>query len=931
MASEGVSFLLEKVNGLLKHYIDLIGNAEDELLGLKSDLDTLKSFLADAAGKPNKGEVFRRAERKMREVIYQVEDTLDTCLTASAAKAKKNPIRRLALPSYSLAKEVKSLRESKVKEIIQIAYGELGKMLIGGGSGSTGEDSGTTVTENRTIRRDKVIGLKDEEDKIIGYLTDEKTELDVTSIIGMPGLGKTTLAWKIFDSDNIKHEFRIRIWVNISQKFNRRDFFLDILKKFTRSRKLSGLNDHELEQRVRKCLANDKFLIVLDDVWSVDHWDAIKNVFPMENGAGKVMITSREKDVGTRASVRGGHPLRFLTTDESWQLLQLEVFNGVGGCPEDLEIVGKRIAHDCDGLPLTVVVIGGILQSQYTSRRSTGLVRKEWIKVSENVSSYLKGEKVSSVVALSYERLPDGLKECFVYMGVFPEDHEISSWTLTRLWIAEGFVERHREGQTLEESADEKLNALVDRNLLMIGETNPTGQIKTCRVHDLIRTFCTTKALEQSLFQEVKKSSNGVFEPPVTAMEDYHRLCFHSDDLSGFFSKKLKGPRVRSFLRFSSEPVNLQKEHVSTISDAFGLLRVLDSVSIRFHQFPPKLDKLIHLRYITLYVRDLKVVPKSLSQLWNLQSFVLDTNSTSITMKANIWRLIHLRHLKTKAAIKLNKDWGDVAGENLQTLGTLSHHSCTDNVSRNTCKIKKLGIRGNLQTLFRTDFLAKLDHLEKLKLVNDTYIGSSSNSIDDDDDDDDGDDDDKLSNNIHLIPRSSCLPGKMKSLSLTKTFLSWSDVSTILSKIDTLEVLKLKENACAGKTWEATAGNKGFCSLHFLLIADVELVDWTASSDQFPSLTCLSIKNCKELRQIPLELAEKLENLEIDNLCRSATDSALKIKKLKEEEEQQKRKVGQHEQQVRRRAEFHLSIGLVCDEYGPVPVDEVTSQSGAGN
>ncbi|KAL8057322.1 hypothetical protein ABFX02_04G177600 [Erythranthe guttata] len=610
MASAGVSFLLEKVNGLLKHYIDLIGDAEDELLGLKSDLDTLKSFLVDAAGKPNKGELFRHTERKMREVIYQVEDTLDTCLTKAAAKAKKNPIRRLAPPSYSLAKEVKSLRESKVKEIIQIAYG----LGIGGGSGSTGEDSWTTMTENRTIRRDKVIGLKDEEDTIIGYLTDEKTELDVTSIIGMPGLGKTTLAWKIFDSDKIKHEFRIRIWVNISQKFNRRDFFLDILKK-SRSRKLSGLNDHDLEQEVRKRLANDKFLIVLDDVWSVDHWDAIKNVFPMENGAGKVMITSREKDVGTRASVRGGHPLRFLTTDESWQLLQLEVFNGVGGCPEDLEIVGKRIAHDCDGLPLTIVVIGGILQSQYASRRSTGVVTKEWIKVSENVSSYLKGEKVSSVVALSYERLPDGLKECFVYMGVFPEDHEISSWTLTRLWIAEGFVVRHREGQTLEESADEKLNALIDRNLLMIGETNPTGQIKTCRVHDLIRTFCTTKALEQSLFQEVKKSSNGVFEPPVTAMEDYHRLCFHSDDLSGFFSKKLKGPRVRSFLRFSSEPVNLQKEHVSTISDAFGLLRVLDSVSIRFHQFPPKLDKLIHLRYITLYVRDLKVVPESVSQL----------------------------------------------------------------------------------------------------------------------------------------------------------------------------------------------------------------------------------------------------------------------------------------------------------------------------
>ncbi|KAL7114931.1 hypothetical protein ACP275_04G151800 [Erythranthe tilingii] len=635
---------------------------------------------------------------------------------------------------------------------------------------------------------------------------------------------------------------------------------------------MSGMDIPGLEREVRTRLKNEKFLMVLDDVWYVHDLKIIKNFLPVTNAKGKVLITTRSEEVGTSAGRRKPYKLRVFTEEESWELLQLEVFEDLDECPEELEAVGKEIAKNCDGLPLTVVVIGGVLGA----KTRPGVTKfDEWTEVSKDVLRFLQKDKenlISEVVALSYDILPDELKECFVYMGVFPEDYDIPAWILICLWIAEGLIEQKKD-ESLEETAEEYLNDLVNRNLLMVSKTNPMGENKTFLVHDVIHAFCISKAEEQNLFEEIKPSDKGIFPTPTAAAKKYHRVCFNSKLDNFFDSQGTEYPRVRSFLSFYVKHEKLGQEYNTAIPDNFKLLRVLNSNTIICDVFPPTIDELTHLRYVTLFVDVLTAIPESISKLRNLQTFRVDTNSTTVQMDANLWAMLWLRHFKTKATLVMGKQKEGEGGKNLQTLSTLSADSCTETVAKKASNMKELRVRGNLTTLLdgKNNFLQKLICLEKLKLMH-VRLGIR-------------------------LPKTNCFPPNLKRLTLRNTWLEWSDMS-ILAHIEKLQVLKLKQNAFTGKKWTVSCK---FSTLQYLLIAGANLEDWEVSSaDHFPRLTCLSIKKCGNLQKIPMELAKKLQMLDIESLSESATASARAIQKEKEKE--------QGEQKTRWSSQFQISI-----------------------
>lgn len=115
-----------------------------------------------------------------------------------------------------------------------------------------------------------------------------------------------------------------------------------------------------------------------------------------------------------------------------------------------------------------------------------------------------------------------------------------------------------------------------------------------------------------------------MFHPDIPDIEQRRRLCIHSN-VTDFLHKKPKGPKVRSFLCFSKETIALPVEHTQLIPEAFSLLRVMDANPINFTKFPSRITKLIHLKYITLSVKDLKALPEPVSKLWNLQTIKINT------------------------------------------------------------------------------------------------------------------------------------------------------------------------------------------------------------------------------------------------------------------------------------------------------------------
>ncbi|KAL0356282.1 UNVERIFIED_CONTAM: hypothetical protein Sradi_4075100 [Sesamum radiatum] len=157
-----------------------------------------------------------------------------------------------------------------------------------------------------------------------------------------------------------------------------------------------------------------------------------------------------------------------------------------------------------------------------------------------------------------------------------------------------------------------------------------------------------------------------------------------------------------------------------------------------------------------------------------------------------------------------------------------------------------------------------MEHLEKLKLVNDVYPSPPSEG------------------QLTCLPSPFKFPRKLKFLTLSFTYLEWRYMS-VLGMLEYLEVLKLKENAFVGKVWEAV--DDGFRHLECLQIEQTDLVYWTAASHHFPRLRRLVLRNCEELAEVPFGLADitSLQVMDLYRTTKSAAYSAKKIQLAKQE------------------------------------------------
>ncbi|KAH6763008.1 hypothetical protein C2S52_020441 [Perilla frutescens var. hirtella] len=871
MADAAVEFLLENLKQLLLYNANLILDVKDQVEFLYNDLTLFKAFLKDSTEKRSKHETLKELVKQIRNVVYEAEDAIDTFVAHAAVhKARKQIGKALHIFDYSaklrgVAHEIQSIR-GRVKDIYENKKFGFEALHVGDGS-----DRATKEKKPPIVEEDNVVGFEDEAEKVVSLLTGGSDDLEVISIIGMPGLGKTTLAKMIYRDARIEYEFYKRAWVYISQDYSRKEVFLNILSNFMQlSDTMYKMNDENLAKELSKLLEKGKYLVVMDDVWTEEAWNDLKIAFPKNNKRSRILITSRIKKVARHANPNAEpHNLRFLTPDESWRLLQRKAL-GSENCPDELVRDGRHISNECRGLPLAIVVIGGVLLEKGTDW---------WEKVATSVDAYIamdEAKRMDSFIALSYNHLPYHLKACFIYFGVFPEDFEIPIWKLVRLWIAEGFIQQ-KEGMSLEDIAEEYLEDLVNRNLVMVGQFRSNGKLKTCRVHDMLHEFCKKEAAEENFFQEIKRFDQGTYASSNPALEKYRRLSIHSRVLN-YISSKPVGPRVRSFLCFSSEETMLPAEHISSIPGAFKLLRVLDARSIVFTRFPTELTQLVHLRYIVLTC-NFRILPAAISSLWNIQSLVVETSSRTLEIKADIWKMIQLRHVKTNASTALpgplsksrkSKDEVLMIG-NLQTLSTISPESCTEDVFARAPNLKVLGIRGQLAKLLENkggsmlfDGLGKLSHLENLKLLNDVFPRPPSEG------------------RLSSLPQRYKFPTKLKKLTLSDTLLDWKEMST-LGMLENLEILKLKDNAFKGNWWQPDDG--GFRSLRVLHMGRTDLVTWHASAHHFPRLKHLFLKHCTNLESLPLGFAEISSLQLVDLYCTkpSAAVSARTIQHRKEE------------------------------------------------
>lgn len=872
MADAVVEFLLANLKELLLYHVDLLSGVKDQVESLHRELSLMKAFLKDSREKRDESAYVREIVRQITDVTYEAEDIIDTFVVHAAMQKARSALKRAfhALDHTnmlrSVSEDIKSIKV-KVKEIYD-------KKMFGIESLQNGEPSHKPSARKRApiVEEENVVGFDEEARTVVERLTDAPEQLEVISVVGMGGLGKTTLAKKVYSDPSIEYHFYIRAWVYMSQQYCRREVFLGILDSMGLiTDQVYKMNDDRLAEELCRHLRSNRYLIVIDDVWTMEAWNDIKMAFPNTPYGSRILLTSRNTEVAMHANPYcDPHHLRFLTKEESWELLCKKVFRG-GSCPPELQELGQRISKRCDGLPLAIVVVSGLL----SKREKT---RTWWNKVAESVSTYVARDPTQcmDVLALSYKHLPDHLKVCFIYFGAFPEDFEIPVSKLLKLWVAEGFIQQIGQ-ETLEDIAEEYLVDLVDRNLVIVAKKRANGRIKSCRIHDMLRDLCIREGAEEKFLRVIRGIPD---RASLTSIPNYYRrLCIHSHVLE-FVSSRPSGPHVRSFFCFSMDERDVPREHTSFVHEAFNLVRILDLKPIIFSRFPNEIVQLVHLRFLSLSGH-FKVLPPAISNLWNLQTLVVVTTSRNLDIQADLWKMLQFRHLHTSGLSCLHgpraetrKDSEDpFVRRNIQTICTIVPECCTENILARTPNLKKLGIRGKLVMLVQErggvslfDNLAKLDHLETLKLLNDTFPQ------------------DPFKCNIPGLPQSYKFPPNLKKITLSDTLLDWAEMST-LGMLPNLEVLKLKDYAFKGSRWEPLDG--GFRLLRVLQLGRSDLVHWHASSHHFPRLERVVLKHCTKLEEIPCGFGEvsALQNMELYWPTPAAAASAKLIQQQKQQDQ----------------------------------------------
>nr|XP_027104442.1 putative late blight resistance protein homolog R1B-17 [Coffea arabica] len=388
-----------------------------------------------------------------------------------------------------------------------------------------------------TVDKAEVV-LQDVEQAMIDKLIKGLEQLDIISVVGVAGLGKTFLAQRVYRDPRVTSHFHIQAWCCISQTYCKRDLLLQILACIDQKTQFSEKDDYQLALELRQRLLKQKFLIVLDDVWDIKAWNALKSSFPEKNNGSRILLTSRLTDI-----IGTPYHLRTLDESESYELLQkkLAVIREEG-YSEEQNFLGWKIAKTCNGMPLSIAIISGILAT---------LDQAGWEEVAKMVSlTAMVGatEQCSSILELSYGHLPDHLKQCILYFGAFREDSEICVRRLTWLWIAEGFVQKSGS-ECPEKIAEGYIMALINRSLVMVGQRRCAGEVKTCRIHDLLHVFCVKIAKKQNFLQLVRG-----YDEDLTFDEPYNprRLSIQAQP-KHFIKSRIICPQIRSLLYSSRD------------------------------------------------------------------------------------------------------------------------------------------------------------------------------------------------------------------------------------------------------------------------------------------------------------------------------------------------------------------------------------------
>uniref|UniRef100_J3L524 Uncharacterized protein n=1 Tax=Oryza brachyantha TaxID=4533 RepID=J3L524_ORYBR len=823
---------------------------------LSHTLSQLQAFLDDAEAKQLTDASVRGWLAKLKDIAYDLDDLMDSYSAKSMYMKQRQaifPTKASVRSSSFLSRNLHQHRIKHKSNIILERLDNIAKERDTIGLQMICEmrryDTSERPQSSSLVDSSTVFGRERDTEEMVRLVLSENghnsCNFCVIPVVGMGGLGKTTLMQMVYHDDRIREHFDLRIWVYVSESFDERKLTQETLEAADYDQSIASTNMNMLQETLSRALRGKRYLLVLDDVWNEDHdkWLSYRAALISGGLGSKIVVTSRNENVGR---IMGGiepYKLQKLSDEDSWSVLRSHAFRD-GDCSAhpELEAIGREIVKKLKGLPLASKALGSLLFCKADE--------EEWKDILRNDIWELPADKnnILPALRLSYNHLPPHLKQCFAFCSVYPKDYVFRREKLVKIWLALGFIRQARK-KRLEDTGTTYFSELLSRSFFQPYEKNYVMHA----MHDLARSI----SMEDWDQFEYGRRHQNVIKIRHLSFPCKDVRCMHFDQLYGF--TKLRALTI----------VHAYKSRMSQLLHGlFMKLQFLRVLDMHGRGLKETIGNLKQLRFLDLSSTEIKMLPASIVKLYNMQILKLSDCNSLREVPQGITRLINLRHLEasTKLLSRIHGIGSLVCLQELEEFVVCKRLGYNITELNNMDELQgQLSIRGLSNVPNGQDAIcAKLktkEHLRILHLIWDENCESN------------------------LSEQQEVLEGLQPHLNLKELmikgfpgvrFPSWLATS-FLPKLQTVHICNcrctalpalgqlpfLKYLDIAGATEVTQLGSeftgfgqtKGFQALEELLLEDMRnLSEWVFDvADQlFPQLTELGLIKCPLLKRLPL-------------------------------------------------------------------------------